>query len=210
MSRKAIALTFDDGPNTVTTPQVLEKLAKHGVCASFFLVGNNISEESSKVARKAFEMGCEINNHSKTHSAFPELSCGQMQDEISFTNEKIIGITGKAPGFFRPPYIAVNDEMFDNISLPFIAGIGCEDWLEEVCAKERAGRILAQAKDGDIILLHDMEGNSQTVEALDIIIPELIAQGYEFVTVTALFKDKGITPKKGIVYSNVFQTTVYA
>ena len=210
MSRKVIALTFDDGPNTVTTPQVLEKLAKYGVVASFFLVGDNINAESAAVAKRAFEMGCEINNHSKTHAAFPELTREQMKAEIAFTSEKILGITGKAPAFFRPPYIAVSAEMFDNISLPFIAGVGAEDWLDEVSAKDRAERILAQAKDGVIILLHDAEGNFRTVDALDSIIPALLEQGYEFVTVTELFKAKGITPEKGIVYSNVFQTTTFA
>ena len=54
MDKKYIALTFDDGPNTVTTPQVLEMLKKHNVTASFFLVGNNINEESAKVARECF------------------------------------------------------------------------------------------------------------------------------------------------------------
>lgn len=209
MSRKVIALTFDDGPNTVTTPQVLGKLAKYGIVASFFLVGDSISDESAAVAKRAFEMGCEINNHSKSHAAFPQLSGEQMKAEIEFTNERIIGITGAAPAFFRPPYIAVSEEMFDYIDLPFIAGVGAEDWLDEVSAEERAQRILAQAKDGTIILLHDSEGNFRTVDALDSIIPALLEQGYEFVTVTDLFKAKGITPKRGIVYSNVMQTTVY-
>lgn len=210
MSRKVIALTFDDGPNTVTTPQVLEKLEKYGVVASFFLVGDNINSESAAVAKRAFEMGCEINNHSKTHAAFPELSREQRKAEIEFTSERIIAITGTAPAFFRPPYIAVSEEMFDNISLPFIAGVGAEDWLDEVSAADRAERILAQAKDGAIILLHDMQGNFRTVDALDGIIPALLEQEYELVTVTELFKAKGVTPKKGIVYSNVMQTTVFA
>ena len=65
---KQIALTFDDGPNATTTVQVLEKLKKYNVRASFFLIADNITEESAKVARQAFDMGCEINNHSKTHS----------------------------------------------------------------------------------------------------------------------------------------------
>lgn len=203
--KKLAALTFDDGPNTVTTPQVLEKLAKYGVIASFFVVGDNITPESERVMKKAAEVGCEINNHSRTHSVMPEQSPQQMRAEIDFTSGIIERAVGKAPRFFRPPYIAVSEAMFESIPLTFIAGIGAEDWLDEVSAEERAQRILDAVKDGDIILLHDMEGNTATVNALDTIIPELISRGFELVTVGGLFAAKGITPKRGVVYSNVLQ-----
>lgn len=208
MDKKLCALTFDDGPNTDTTPLVLEKLKKHGVIASFFLVGNNINEESAKVVRQAFDMGCEINNHSRTHSAMPELSAEEIRAEIEYTSSEIKRITGKEPRFFRPPYIAVSEKMYENIGLPFIAGIGAEDWLPEVTAQQRAEKILGQIKDGAVILLHDMSGNIQTVEALDIIIPELKKE-YEFVTVSELFDRAKVVPKKGIVYSFTSQTTEY-
>lgn len=201
--RKVIALTFDDGPNTETTPQVLEKLRKHGVVASFFLVGDNITPESAEVSRRAFEAGCEINNHSRTHSAMPQLSPAQTRAEIEYTSERIASITGERPRFFRPPYIAISEQMYENIDLTFIAGIGAEDWLDEVSADERAKRILAQARDGDVILLHDMTGNFRTVQALDAIIPELLERGFELVTVTELFKAKGVTPRRGVTYTNV-------
>lgn len=203
--KKLAALTFDDGPNTVTTPQVLEKLEKYGVVASFFVVGDNITPESERVMKKAAEMGCEINNHSRTHSVMPEQSPQQMRAETDFTSGIIVRVTGKAPRFFRPPYIAVSEAMFESIPLTFIAGIGAQDWLDEVSAEERAQRILDAVKDGDIILLHDMEGNTATVNALDTIIPELISRGFELVTVGGLFAAKGVTPKRGVVYSNVLQ-----
>ncbi|MGN0609666.1 MAG: polysaccharide deacetylase family protein [Oscillospiraceae bacterium] len=210
MGNKFCALTFDDGPNTVTTPLVIDKLEKYGVIASFFLVGNNITEASAKVAKRAFELGCEINNHSRTHSAMPELAPDEIRAEIAFTSGKIKEITGCEPKFFRPPYIAVNDTMFENIDLPFIAGFGAEDWKDEVSAEERAEKVLAQMRNGCVILLHDMEGNSKTAWALDLIIPALLKDGYEFVTVSGLFEKTGVTPKKGIVYSYTEQTTTYA
>lgn len=207
--KKHIALTFDDGPNTETTPQVLEKLEKYGIPASFFLVGDNITHESAEVSRAAFGQGCEICSHSRTHSAMPELTAEQIRAEIEFTDGKIREITGAAPRFFRPPYIAVNDVMLDNIDKIFIAGIGAEDWLDEVTAEMRAEKILAQAKNGSIILLHDMRGNSKTVAALDLIIPALQNDGYEFLTVSELFAAEGIEPKRGVIYSNVLQTEMY-
>lgn len=206
---KYIALTFDDGPNTTTTNEVLDMLEKHDVVASFFLIGNNINDESAKSVKRAYDMGCEINNHSRTHSDMTTLTGEEIKAEYDYVDEKVLEITGEHTKFFRPPYIAVHQIMFDNIDVPFIAGIGANDWEERMTAEKRARTILKQAKDGDIILLHDMEGNSQTVEALDTIIPELKAQGYKFVTVSELFKAKGIEPDMEKVYTNVTQQYMY-
>jgi len=202
---KTCALTFDDGPNTVTTPEVLKKLERFGVPASFFLVGNQINDQSAAVSKKAYESGCEICCHSKTHSAMTELSPDEIRAEIKYTNAAIERITGKTPRFFRPPYIAVNGTMYDNIPMTFIAGTGAEDWLDSVSAEERARRILSQVKDGDVILLHDMEGNFRTVDALEIIIPELLRRGFRLLTVSGLFEQNGVEPLHGVIYSNVFK-----
>lgn len=206
---KYIALTFDDGPNSTTTNEVIDKLDKYGIVASFFLVGNNIDDESAKSVKRAYDLGCEIDNHSRTHSNMTELSAEEIKAEYDYTDGKVYEITGEHTKFFRPPYIAVHQIMFDNIDVPFIAGIGANDWEDRVTAEMRARMILKQAKDGDIILLHDAEGNSMTVEALDTIIPELQKQGYKFVTVTELFRAKGIKPDMEKVYTNVMQKNQY-
>ncbi len=206
---KYIALTFDDGPNATTTNEVIDKLEKYGIVASFFLVGNNVNDESAKAVKRAYDLGCEIDNHSRTHSNMTELSAEEIKTEFDYTDEKVYEITGEHTKFFRPPYIAVHQIMFDNIDVPFIAGIGANDWEDRVTAEMRARMILKQAKDGDIILLHDAEGNSMTVEALDTIIPELQKQGYKFVTVTELFSAKGIIPDMEKVYTNVTQKYQY-
>ncbi len=206
---KYIALTFDDGPNSTTTNEVIDKLEKYGIVASFFLVGNNIDDESAKSVKRAYDLGCEIDNHSRTHSNMTELSAEEIKAEYDYTDGKVYEITGEHTKFFRPPYIAVHQIVFDNVDVPFIAGIGANDWEDRVTAEMRARMILKQAKDGDIILLHDAEGNSMTVEALDTIIPELQKQGYKFVTVTELFRAKGIEPDMEKVYTNVMQKNQY-
>ncbi len=206
---KYIALTFDDGPNTTTTNEVLDMLEKHEIVASFFLIGNNINDDSAKSVKRAYDMGCEINNHSRTHSDMTTLTAEEIQAEYEYVDDKVFEITGEHTKFFRPPYISVHQIMFDNIDVPFIAGIGANDWDDRITAEKRAKTILKQAKDGDIILLHDAEGNSMTVEALDTIIPELKAQGYKFVTVSELFKAKGIDPDMEKVYTNVTQQYMY-
>lgn len=210
---KVIALTFDDGPNLTTTTAVINKLEEYDIVASFFLVGDNITgnanEGTAKVFKRAYDMGCEINSHSKTHSNMTEMSPEDIKVEMDYTSDKIFEITGERPHFFRPPYIAVNDVMFESIDLPFIAGYGANDWEDSVSADERAEKVLSQAKDGTIILLHDMQGNSKTVEALDTIIPALKDEGYNFVTVSELFAAKGVEPQDNIVYSYAEQTAMY-
>ena len=193
--KKYIALTFDDGPSDHTSLKVLEKLKKYDVKASFFLIGNEITSEREEIIRAELEYGCDIENHSLTHSDMRTLDAETIKAEIEETTRRIVAITGKEPMFFRPPYINVNDLMYEVIPYIFICGIACDDWVPEVSAEERARKAIEGARDGALVLLHDMEGNDNTVDALDIIIPELKKQGYEFVTLRQLFERAGITPE---------------
>lgn len=203
MAEKYVALTFDDGPNDSATPAVLDVLEKHGVKGSFFLVGNNITDSTSCYVKRAFEMGCDICNHSRSHPAMTELSPEEMLAEIGYTSEKIVGITGQAPKYFRPPYIAVNELMHETIDLTFICGCGCNDWDVNVSVQERFDMTMSQVQNGTIILLHDAENNFATVEALEMIITSLKEHGYEMVTVSELFEKCGTVPQRGKMYSNV-------
>lgn len=200
---KLVALSFDDGPNTETTVHMLDVLKKHGVKASFFVIGKNINEESAKVMQRAYNEGHDIENHSLTHCAMPTLSADSIRSEISQTSALVEKYVGEKPQFFRPPYIALNRTMFDNIDLPFISGEGCNDWEDSVSADVRVERMLGFARDGLIFLLHDMPGNEQTVEAVDRIIPILKERGYRFVTVRTLFKEKNIATQRGIIYTDI-------
>lgn len=200
---KLIALTFDDGPNTTTTNEILDILEEYNAKASFFLIGNNIDDKSSASVKRAYEMGCEIGNHSKSHPNMGAMSAEEIKTEVEFVNEKVYDITGEYPKYFRPPYIDTSQTMYENIDMPFICGIDCQDYMENVTAEQRADYILNGAKDGVIVLLHDAAGNSQTVEALRIAVPKLIEQGYEFVTLTELFRRQNETPKKNMIYTYV-------
>lgn len=191
-SKPTIALTFDDGPNTTTTVEILDLLEKYQVRASFFLVGQNLNDETAKVVKRAYDLGCDIENHSMTHSYMDKMTAEEIADEINTLNSKITDITGETPKFFRPPYIAVNNTMYDTIDMTFISGLGCNDWDDNVTAERRVLVIKKKARDGMIFLLHDAAGNSKTVEALDEVIPYLLEQGFQFATISEIFELKGV------------------
>lgn len=193
---KYISLTFDDGPNLGddhTMNDMLDLLEKNNVVGSFFLIGNKINDENAKVIKRAFDMGCDIENHSWTHPAMPELTKEEMIEEYEKCDQAIIKITGKKPEFFRPPYIAVNDLMHQVIPTPFIQGHGCKDWEPDVSAEERIKMLEEGTKDGVLYLLHVMEANINTLKALEYLIPKLKKDGYTFVTVPEMFRIKGIS-----------------
>ncbi|MCQ2506405.1 MAG: polysaccharide deacetylase family protein [Lachnospiraceae bacterium] len=201
---KYIALTFDDGPNNSTTTQVLDILEEKGVKATFFLEGDKITEDTRKQVEREMALGCEINNHSRTHRPFTELTDEEIKEEIKTTTEKIVAITGKEPKFFRPPYIAMEDRLYDLVDLYFICGRGVDDWVPSVSAEERYERVVKSATSGEMILLHDLLGNDNTVEALPKII-DALKDEFEFVTVSELFEKCGRIPQKGILYTSVYQ-----
>lgn len=207
-----IALTFDDGPHTDPTAALLDILEREQVKATFFIVGENLTPETAPLVKRAYQLGCEIANHSFSHPDMTPLTAQEITQEIQETSARIFAVTGEYPRFFRPPYIAVKDEMFDAVGLPFIAGYGVRDYDDAVTADERFDGVMEKAQDGRIILLHDAEENHRTVEAVTRLIPALRQQGYEFVTVSELFASAGITPshKDRQIYSYVHQTEQYA
>lgn len=200
---KIVALTFDDGPNLDTTPLVLDILEKNGVVASFFLIGKLINDDTRPVMERQLKLGCEIENHSWNHNFMDKYTAQENTSEIEKTNEIIKEMVGVTPRFFRPPYISLSPTMYKSIDLPFICGMNCMDWDPTVSAEKRTEIILRDIKDGDIVLLHDLSGNVNTVDALDDIIKGLRDAGFTFVTVSKLFELKGVNPNvKNKLWSN--------
>lgn len=192
-NQKLIALTFDDGP-TSTTNEVLDILQKYNVKATFFLIGQNINQNTVNTMKRQVNMGCELASHSFTHQDMSRMSAQQIKDEQQRTASAIKNAVGADVKFFRPPYIAISNTMYQNIDVPFIQGTMHNDWLDNTSAQQRAQSVLNGARDGQIVLLHDFQGNSKTVQALPQIIEGLQKQGYTFVTVSELFQKKGVNP----------------
>ena len=201
---KMVALTFDDGPSS-TTSQVLDVLKKYDAVATFFLIGNQVNSSTASIMRRQLDMGCELACHSYTHSDMSKMSASQVRNEINWTTSAIKNTVNYDVKFFRPPYLATSNTMYQNIDLSFIQGISCDDWEASVSASQRANKVLSSVKDGSIVLLHDFQGNTNTVQALPTIIEGLKKQGYTFVTVSQLFQYKGVNPNVEYkIWSNVY------
>ena len=106
-----VALSFDDGPNNVTTPKVLDILEAYDAPASFFVIGQNIDDSTAEQMKRAMKLGCEIQNHSFTHTFMSQLAAEEIQSEIQRTDELIEKYVGVRPWLFRPPFIDHNETM---------------------------------------------------------------------------------------------------
>jgi peptidoglycan/xylan/chitin deacetylase (PgdA/CDA1 family) len=198
---KLVALTFDDGPNVTLTAAVLDKLEAHGVPASFFLIGQNITEEARPVLERAAALGCDFENHSYGFAALTGLTAEEVETSVNDTTAAIEAFTNTTPVFFRPPNLAIDQQMYDLIDYPFAGGIVGGDFPAEFggnpTVEAVTSTVLGQVEDGSIILLHDVQpalDPQPTPPALDIIIPELRRQGYEVVTLQQLFERRGVDP----------------
>ena len=194
-SGKLVALTFDDGPSS-TTNDVLDVLEKYDVKATFFLIGNQIDMDTLSIMQRQVNMGCELANHSYTHQDMSNMSATDVKNQIEWTSSAIKNAVGADVKFFRPPYLATSNTMYQNIDLAFIQGINTQDYDSAVSASQRVSNVLNNVTDGSIVLLHDFQGNTATVQALPTIIEKLKNQGYSFVTLSELFEAKGVNPNQ--------------
>ncbi|MFC5468394.1 polysaccharide deacetylase family protein [Cohnella suwonensis] len=199
MKEKLIALTFDDGPNPRTTPQILDLLAENEAKATFFVVGKRVERFPEIVRREAME-GHEVANHTYSHSYYTRgFSPKKLVEELDRTQAKIDDLTGWHCQWFRPPGGFYDDKVIDTVRSKGYTVIlwswhqDTKDWLAPG-ADRIVNKVLKNARNGDIVLLHDhVDGSVQTVQALRTILPELRRRGYKMVTVSELLRHK--TPK---------------
>ncbi|WP_099224644.1 polysaccharide deacetylase family protein [Listeria costaricensis] len=180
---KKIALTFDDGPNAKTTPQILAMLEKYHAKATFFVVGKEV-QKNPGIVQKTLEAGHQIGNHSWNHPQLTKLSKEEVAQQILSTQMIVYEQTGHFPDSVRPPYGAVNKETAATIGLPIIQwSVDTEDWKIKNAAKI-TNSVLKHADDGAIVLMHD--SHQFTADSLEQTLKKLQEQGYQFVTVNEL------------------------
>lgn len=198
-SDKLVAFTFDDGPS-YNTIKIVNTLVKYDSKATFFLVGNQI-EKYAKTMDVLVKNGMDIGNHTYSHKELTKLRDKEILKEIDLTNEVIYNKTGIKPMFLRPSYGAMNKRIKKLSTMPIIVwNIDTLDWKYHNSNKIK-DKILKYVSDGDIILMHDTY--VATLNAVEMVIPELKKQGYKIVSVSELFKYKGVKPKLGIGYGYV-------
>lgn len=189
-----IALTFDDGPDPQWTPQILDVLAKHQAHATFFAIGSKVNQHPDLAAR-VIGAGHEIGAHTFTHIDMANTPAWRRAVETTLTGNAIAAATGRMPNMMRPPYTSrpsgVTDAEFTALKeagssgyLVVLTDLDTKDW-----SRPGVEAIVASATPADgagaVVMMHDSGGDrSQTVAALDILLPRLKAQGYRFVTVS--------------------------
>lgn len=179
-----IALTFDDGPS-IYTEELLDGLEERGVKATFFLIGKSAEIYPEIVKREAKE-GHIVGNHTYNHVEISKLSVEDARNEIEKTNEILGNLTQKRIEYVRPPFGIWEEELDDLDMLSVMWTIDTLDWTTEN-ADEIVNKVVTQATENDIILMHDCYKSS--VQAALRIIDLLHAEGFRFVTVDELLID---------------------
>ena len=191
-----VALTFDDGPYRPVTEKLLKILEKYDARATFFTVGSRISTYESTV-KKAYEQGNQIASHTYNHVYLTQLSKSKIKKELSKSNKAIKKAIGCGFDALRPPGGMVNDRMKKAINVPmYYWSVDTEDWKSRDAAS-----VLSRCKsiqDGDIVLMHDLYPS--TAKAVKKLVPRLVKEGYQLVTIDELFYYKGIETKGGVLY----------
>lgn len=196
-NKPAVALTYDDGPHNTVTHDVLDVLEKYDAKATFFVVGSRVAYYPDCLKR-ASELGCEIGNHTYNHKILTSATNSEIASEISRTNNAVKNVTGKAPEIMRAPGGAYNSRVKSEVGMPLIQwSVDTLDWKNRNASSVIAS-VKRNTRDGSIILMHDLYGS--TAEATETIVPWLVSEGYQLVTVSELMQLKGIDMNDGGVY----------
>lgn len=184
LGERVVALTFDDGPNPATTPQVLDILARYGAKATFYVLGSAI-DGNTAILQRMVNSGHEIGNHTWNHPKLTGLTAEQIAWQFNTTTDAIKAATGNLPKTFRPPYGATSAFVKSQTNLTQILWtVDTLDWQNK-STEAMMGHIRASLQPGGVILMHDI--HPTTMYALPTIMDYLVAEGYRFVTISELY-----------------------
>ncbi len=181
------ALTFDDGPDPVHTPRVLDILASEGVTATFFLIGQRAAA-APEIARRIASLGHDLGNHTWSHPSLWLCGPRRTEREIVEGHEAVAAAAGRAPRFFRAPWGMTNLAVFPalrRLHTPCVFWTVQPEGRRPVAPERQLHGVTARVKPGAILDLHDADGvpgaGARTVEALPALIAALGEAGYTLV-----------------------------
>lgn len=203
--KKVIALTFDDGPDKEYTPILLDLLKKYNIKCTFFVVAEK-AHNNKHIIDRMLSDGHSIGLHSLKHQSawlsFPWKSKNDFNLSLGYMSE-----LGIKPEFFRPPWGTFNQLTHyyankNNLNT-VLWSINASDWSKGTTTDDIIDKVTKNIKPGDILVLHDSNGAEgaplRTISALDKILPQLLDEGYEFITLHQLNDNIHIENTKKIV-----------
>lgn len=185
------SLTYDDGPDPKTTPQLLGILKDKNALATFFMQGANASANPGS-AKEVTDAGHTVGNHTFSHPYLTKLSAAGVRGEIDRAAAAIRAATGTVPTFMRPPYGAANAAVQGAVGMPLILwSVDSLDWLSKNPAVF-VPKVLKEITPGGVVIMHDV--HATTIAGQAELITTLQTRGYHLVTVQELFEGTPLTP----------------
>ena len=197
LSKPLIALTYDDGPQTSVGNRIMDIMAQYGQKCTFFMVGDRVPSRAAEVQRMVAE-GHEVANHTYGHVYLNKVGADTIRSQVDKCNTVIAQTTGVTPVIMRLPGGNKNSTVLSNVNMPIILwNIDTRDWATRNAESTKAA-VIGKVKSGDIVLMHELYESTATATAS--IVPTLVEQGFQLVTVSELAALKGVELKPNTVY----------
>lgn len=187
ITQPVVAMTFDDGPHPVLTPRLLDILKERNIKCTFFVIGRS-AKAHPQIIRRMIAEGHEVANHTWTHASLTSRSDDQIRQELRQSEDALVAAANYRPQLIRPPYGAVNARikqlMFAEFGYSTIMwSVDPQDWRRPGVGVVTS-RLVNGAHPGAIMLAHDI--HPPTIQAMPAMFDQLLAKGYQFVTVSQL------------------------
>jgi len=200
ITQPVVAMTFDDGPHPSLTPKLLDILKERNIKCTFFLIGQNM-KAYPQIVRRIIAEGHEIGAHTYTHCSLTSRSDAQIRSELQRSEEVLMAAANYRPQLVRPPYGAINTRikqlMFSEFGYSTIMwSVDPQDWRRPGVSVVTS-RLVSGAHPGAIMLAHDI--HPPTIQAMPAMFDQLLAKGYQFVTVSQLMNMEKANMPVGVV-----------
>lgn len=183
-NRKMVCLTYDDGPYNYVENKILDVMEKYDARCTFYHVGNRYNEDNLSSVSRGIELGIEYGSHTEDHSNLNKLSNSEainiIKEPVNYIKDKL----GYEMKTYRPPYGSVNEDILDDIDMVAILwNVDSRDWAnrDEYITYDN---VMEYVSNNDVVLMHSLYESSAS--ATERLVPDLIDEGYQLITVSEL------------------------